>query len=381
MINLSNEFKLKYVDELKGKGVIKSKSVERAFREVYRHQFIERYYQANKEGKFEYGGKSYSRKDFTLSDIKSLKAVYSDRAFLTKISPPSSTSQPTLIADMLEKLELGKGMKILEIGAGTGYNAALMREIVGNKGTVTTMDIQEDVANQTRRILKDTGYPDIEVILDDGANGFPRNAPYDRIIATVGCPDISSAWSDQLCKEGFMLIPLQQGSEGNEPLVKIYYKSEEKQVGEFVGWSGFMSIQGKLSIKQERSFKEVSNLLNEKRAFTQPFPPLEKEEILSFSLFVAIKDRRHFISQWKPGLWDKGQGAVLLDEGEIHLYGKEPPYQDFKMLFSRWEKLGKPKLTDYEIEFVPRSETPSFSEGANIWVVDRASSREVIKLN
>jgi SAM-dependent methyltransferase len=92
----------------------------------------------------------------------------------------------SLVATMLELLGLAEGMTVLEIGAGTGYNAALMAEIVGGQHLVVTVGVRDDVVAQTRRLLAGAGYPGIRVLLRDGFEGVPERAPFDRIVATVG---------------------------------------------------------------------------------------------------------------------------------------------------------------------------------------------------
>ncbi|MGB9757581.1 MAG: methyltransferase domain-containing protein [Candidatus Bipolaricaulaceae bacterium] len=90
-----------------------------------------------------------------------LRTIYLDAALIIRISgemPTSSTSPSSLVARILELLELQPGLRVLEIGAGTGYNAALMQEIVGEDGHVTTIDIQEDLVAQTIRLLRAAGY-------------------------------------------------------------------------------------------------------------------------------------------------------------------------------------------------------------------------------
>lgn len=89
-----------------------------------------------------------------------LELIYSDEALVTWFidgMPASSTSTPSLVARMLEFLGLGEGTKVLEIGAGTGYNAALMAEITGDQDLTITVDVLDDVAEQTRRLLAGAG--------------------------------------------------------------------------------------------------------------------------------------------------------------------------------------------------------------------------------
>lgn len=241
-----------YVDELQKRGTLESEPVERAFRKVERHRLLGWFHLKDEKGDFEYAGKRFTKRAFGPQDPdpELLKIIYSDEALLTRLDPPSSTFQPSPVAQMLELLELERGMNVLEIGAGTGYNAALMQEIVGKKGRITTIDIQEDVVEQARRLLEAAGYGKIEVIAKDGALGHSPNAPYDRIIATVGCPDISFRWVEQLADDGFMLIPLQHGCLGSNPLIKIC-QEDSRLLGRVVDWSGFMSIQGELALGEE----------------------------------------------------------------------------------------------------------------------------------
>jgi protein-L-isoaspartate(D-aspartate) O-methyltransferase len=141
-----------------------------------------------------------------------LELIYSDEALVTRFidgMPASSTSAPSLVARMLEFLGLGEGTKVLEIGAGTGYNAALMAEIAGDQDLIITVDVLDDVAEQTRRLLAGAGYPRIRVLARDGFDGAKEEAPFDRIVATVGCSDISPHWTGQLAEDGAMLVPLE----------------------------------------------------------------------------------------------------------------------------------------------------------------------------
>lgn len=120
----------------------------------------------------------------------------------------SSASGPSLVAGMLTELDLRPGHRVLEIGAGTGYNAALIRHLVGARGAVTTVDILEAAATDARASLDAVGYDDVEVVCADGDLGFPANAPYDRVIVTVGAWDVAQAWTEQLTPDGVLVVPL-----------------------------------------------------------------------------------------------------------------------------------------------------------------------------
>ena len=173
------------VNDLKADGSVRSPRVEAALRAVPRHLFLP--------------GASLAR-------------AYANGVVETKLDdaavPISAASQPTMVALMLEQLQVAPGNRILEIGAGTGYNAALLAHLAGPRGTVTTIDVDEDITGQARAALKETGYSQVRVVLGDGALGYPDRVPYDRIISTVGAWDLPLAWLDQLAPAGRLVVPL-----------------------------------------------------------------------------------------------------------------------------------------------------------------------------
>jgi len=382
-----------YVKELKEEAAIKTRQVERAFVRVERHKLVEWFYLRDDKGEFECAGQRLTKRDFDAQnpDPELLKIIYSDRPLLTRINPPSSSSQPSLVASMLGLLELEKGMNVLEIGAGTGYNAALMQEIVGSTGHITTIDIQDDVVEQARRLLQASGYGEIEVIAADGSGGFSENAPYDRIIATVGCPDISFRWAEQLGSDGFMLIPLQHGAEGFDPVTRIWNEGE-RLLGRFVSLSGFMSIQGELGIEQKPSFEDLATICSRKPKAVYPLPNTFKEIVESwkdkgmsqFISFLAFMDivgpNKKAFSFDPPGFWDGEKGAATVGQDGVALYGDESLLDDLKSLGELWEGLGRPGFTDWHLEFLPRDRAWEIPEGERIWVIERKFFREIVKL-
>jgi protein-L-isoaspartate(D-aspartate) O-methyltransferase len=140
------------------------------------------------------------------------EAAYRDHAIVTKRDeagqPISSSSQPAIMAIMLEQLDLAPGQRVLEIGAGTGYNAALISHVVGPTGQVTSVDIDPELVAAAREHLACAGFDDVTVACADGAGGYPERAPYDRIIATVGVSDLAPAWLEQAVPRARMVVPL-----------------------------------------------------------------------------------------------------------------------------------------------------------------------------
>jgi protein-L-isoaspartate(D-aspartate) O-methyltransferase len=140
------------------------------------------------------------------------EVAYLDDAIVTKRDatgqPVSSSSQPAIMAIMLDQLDLAPGHRVLEIGAGTGYNAALISHIVAPSGQVTSVDIDSELVRAARAHLSSAGYSDVTVGCADGAEGYPEHAPYDRIIATVGVSDLAGAWLEQAMPDAQIVVPL-----------------------------------------------------------------------------------------------------------------------------------------------------------------------------
>ncbi|MCF2534107.1 methyltransferase, FxLD system [Streptomyces sp. FB2] len=179
-----------------------------------------------------------------------LENAYTDQAVTIKDNPGkplplSCASVPSVVAMMLEQLGARAGDNVLEIGAGTGYNAALLAELVDH-GKVTTVDIDSDIALHARTTLNATGYERVTVIERDGLLGAPENAPYDRIIATVGVWDIPTTWWEQLKDGGRLVLPLRW--RGQTRSVALTRRGDEL-ISEGMELCGFVPIIGQTGEK------------------------------------------------------------------------------------------------------------------------------------
>jgi protein-L-isoaspartate(D-aspartate) O-methyltransferase len=119
----------------------------------------------------------------------------------------SPVSAPSMMALMLAQLDVRPGESVLEIGSG-GYQAALLRELAGPDGSVTTLDIDPDVVSRARACLDRAGYGDVRAVCGDGEHGVPGGGPFDKIIVAVQAWDVPPAWTAQLAPDGRLVVPL-----------------------------------------------------------------------------------------------------------------------------------------------------------------------------
>ncbi len=124
------------------------------------------------------------------------------------IGEGQTISQPYTVAYMIQLLSLERGNKVLEVGAGSGYNAAIMSELVGRDGRIVSLEVVPNLVDRARRNLSLAEIENVEVVHRNGRNGYPDESPYDRIIVTAGTREIPDALLDQLKKKGVMVIPI-----------------------------------------------------------------------------------------------------------------------------------------------------------------------------
>ena len=149
--------------------------------------------------------KKVPREEFMTPETKNY--AYLDRPI--PLENGQTISAPHMVAIICEMLALEKGMKVLEIGTGFGYNAAVVAEIIGSEGHVYTIERIENLKNIAEQNLKRTGYSEnVTVILGDGTKGYGEKSPYDRIYATASAPKIPEPLKEQLKIGGRLLSPI-----------------------------------------------------------------------------------------------------------------------------------------------------------------------------
>ncbi|MGA7673404.1 MAG: rRNA adenine N-6-methyltransferase family protein [Nitrolancea sp.] len=310
-----------------------------------------------------------------------LADVYRDQAITTKQEagvPVSSSSQPGMMAAMLKQLELRPGMRVLEIGAGTGYNAALLQELVGDSGEVTSLEIDPEVAGWAKTRLTEVGYDRVQVIEVDGGGGWVAGAPYDRIELTVGTADISSAWFDQLAPGGILVVPLWIST---YQICIAFEKRDRSLVSQSAVACGFMRIRGQMAgADQYRvllpnvmiatgSAAPGDDLLRDLIAQTPRTQTLEGRNWHGFVLFMALHEPSMLMlastdaqvtgfSGGVFGVTDESDRSLCLfsssieGEGEamLYSYGGERAHERLLTLVERWRASGEPDVGDVEIQ-------------------------------
>jgi protein-L-isoaspartate(D-aspartate) O-methyltransferase len=303
------------VAHLRARGDVRSERVGAAFERVPRHLFI--------------------------PELPP-EEVYTDRSIAIKLQdgvPISSSSQPAIMAEMLEMLAPREGDRVLEIGAGSGYNAAMLAELVGSSGVVETIDLDEDLVAAARLHLDAAGYPQVRTICADGAQGDPDGGSFDAVIATVGVERIPPAWIAQLRLGGRLVAPLTIRS-----MQKVvgFERTRAGLESRAIVDAGFMMLRGPSADSQTRSLAlgepaivlrvlrahagdvdtfAIGRALRETSEVTMPVRRLGLEEAWAgFSLWLALTDDASCrLTTNGPGASDGGLPNLL--PGSESLYG------------------------------------------------------------
>ena len=194
-------------------GVVKDKRIIEAFKKTPREKFI--------------------RKEH-------LDEAYGD--YPLAIGEGQTISQPTTVMIMTQALELKEGSKVLEIGTGSGYQAAIIANVVGKNGRVISTEIIGELVRIAQNNIKKLDITNVKIIKSDGSKGYEEEAPYDRIIITAACPRIPKPLISQLKENGIIVVPV--GSMLEQIMVKARKKNDkliEKKLGDFQ----FVPLKGK----------------------------------------------------------------------------------------------------------------------------------------
>ncbi|MBI2129298.1 protein-L-isoaspartate(D-aspartate) O-methyltransferase [Candidatus Woesearchaeota archaeon] len=182
--------------------------------------------------------KAVPREEFILGGYE--HDAYGD--YPLPIHAGQTISQPTTVMIMTDALDAKEGQKILEIGTGSGYQAAILSKLAGEKGKVITTEIIKELADFSKNNIKKLKINNIKILHSDGSEGYAKEAPYDRIIVTAACPKIPQPLIDQL-KEGGIIVAPVESVLGQEMVKGI--KKNGKLITASLGYFTFVPLKGK----------------------------------------------------------------------------------------------------------------------------------------
>ena len=337
--------------------------VKQALFNVPRHHFIEQYYDDSApNGIVQVGSPNPTPEQ--------LEQIYSDRGMMIREEPHSAASQPSLIFGMLKDLQLTHGHKVLEVGTGSGWNAGLIAFSVGDDSLVYSVDLQADLVEKARQHLNFVGFNRVNLRAGDGGLGWDGET-FDRVIVTVGSPDIPPAWIQSLTDDGILVMPLKTNGAG-DPILR-FHKQGGKLTGKFTQWAGFMNLQGNFKSSAEDvlepSSDPVVEALLQEESTSVPFPT-------AFGTDCAFWLRLNGVPMQMLGEYkgQRGMHVVLLDKElpalyvpqsvyrtktgkRMDVYGNPQLVDRFIEGIEEWVSVGSPKLTDYHIELINPAES------------------------
>jgi protein-L-isoaspartate(D-aspartate) O-methyltransferase len=292
-------------EELTDKGVLRSPRLRRAVAEVLRHEFVPSY--------FDYHSDGWRKLDRSGPEGRErwLARVYSNAALFILPEGRSSSSMPGLMVRMLESLNLQDGSRVLEIGTGSGYNAALLCHRLG-ADNVYSIDIEPELVSLARDRLARLGYqPTLAV--GDGESGLAQYGPYDRIVATCSVPSVPWSWVQQTSVGG--LIHTDVKTSGHAGNLVLLQRGKDRAEGHFsASYGSFMAMR-----HGERQLPHGEPALNRTHAESRPTTldlPRPWEEFVFW--FFA-----HVYSTLRISSYGQGMDPHTGQPGNAHLIGTD----------------------------------------------------------
>lgn len=304
-----------------------------------------------------------------------LTLIYRDDALVTNVDsrgmPNSSSSQPSIMASMIEALDIEPGHRVLEIGTGTGYNAALLAYLTGDSHLVTSIDIDPRLVQQARNALDRAGIKGVHTIVGDGYQGYQQNAPYDRVIATASAPTLPPEWYKQLAPGGRLVMDVHGSLEGSFFLLDKN-KQGMQAVGRFFDRAiHFMPLSNRDVITPSLMIHLKERLAQPCRATFElpagsPFPAILKTRsfrwLLQWSMLGCQLQERSQTSQngsiihhfylCEPNT--KTLLCFLRRESGEHwqgsIFGSRPLWSDLNDAYALWHQLDCPEVDRYRVE-------------------------------
>ncbi|WP_344103965.1 methyltransferase domain-containing protein [Nocardiopsis rhodophaea] len=290
----------------------------------------------------------------------------------------SSASMPTTVALMLDAAELEPGNRVLEVGTGTGFNAALIATRVGMDNT-TTIEIDDDLAAKARSALVDAGWP-LDVVTGDGTKGYPPNAPYDRVLSTAAVHELPYPWIEQTAPGGRVVTPWGSAFHSGA-LLRLRVNGDGTASGRFNGDTGFMWVRDQRTphgavedrVRPEHDYAETVTDIH-------PYEPVG-DFSASFAIGARVPGMKSTLvyDDDDPGtqrytvyLMDPGSGSWASwriqtgpREYAVRQHGPRLLFDELSSAYQWWQDVGEPEHTRFGLTVTPG--------GQHVWLDDPAN--------
>lgn len=343
-----------------------------------------------------------------------LPVLYSNDALLLwgddPAAPLSSISQPSLVLGMLQLLKLAPGQQVFELGAGSGWNAALMGRLVAPTGHVYSMEIIPEMAQQAAAAVAALAIDNVSIIAADGGDGYPLGAPYDRAIFTAGAYDLPRHFYSQL-KDGALLLFILKAEGGGDTLI-LLQKHEDHFASLQSFPVGFVPMTGKYALETLKPLPLDSlpgwATLQHQEISRTPFwwggrggSQLWRTQGIRSFLAITEPGFRLFVAEQEPthseadsagtapnaapkpeeffGLWDEAnQSLVLARHEQLIAYGNVEAHARLLRSLHYWVDVGMPAAASFSLRIYRSDQAVAIGEEE--WLVKRAESQFVWRL-
>ncbi|PKW19853.1 methyltransferase domain-containing protein [Saccharopolyspora spinosa] len=305
-------------DELETRGDLTDPAWKAAVAATPRHVLVPKVYEQGTTGEWH---------SVDVASPSGLDRVYSPTTLITALANHgthhesiSSSTKPDLMVRMLETLDVHDDHTVLEIGTGTGYNAALLTHRLGAE-RVFSVDLDAEIVDPARERLASIGLRPT-LVTRDGAEGLREHAPFDRIIATCSVPTVPRAWCDQLVDGGLLLVDIKAGpTAGNLVLLR---RDGDRLEGRFTDrWATFMQMRH--HHEQPRSLHPPTDAGARTRTTkTPPDPWQHNREVWFLAHFTGLPNGVRHGMRFDPDTRQPTAGTITAPEGSHAFVMLEP---------------------------------------------------------
>src|SRR6266511_1015585 len=365
-----------------------SEATQQAFLQLPRHVFIKRYRNWGTKKWHEVSEENFAQHLSTLYANRPLILFGNDDDNI-----PSTISQPSFVLRMLDMLQLRPGHTVFELGAGSGWNAALMGHLVGPEGHVYSLEIIPEVAKMAMDTIATLGIKNVHIIAADGGEGYAAQAPYDRAIFAAGAYDLPHHFYEQM-KDGGLSLLVVKNVGGRDNLFLLRKTADHFESLESMP-CGFVQLTGKYKIGSlepiavetlpawlELQHKEISKTPfwwggKGKEGFVWRTLGIRSFLGITEPFFRAFKTERgeerarekHYF-----GLWDQEHRSLVLAKDDwLMAYGSALAKERLLQKIRQWVDLGMPSATSFTLRVYPR-DVPLIA-GEHQWIVTRGESK------